>query len=156
MELTGQDQSVVTSSDINVDDPPESPLTVDSVAFFIAHVQEPAILALYLPGLDQTLARIIDKENRHNHCRLAQKIANAWLHNKKETPTWDNLIQALKEKTVSEFTLADEVDCFRRGSTTSTGSSFSNSLTSWNGSDLVSSGNGGIVLCVWLFCIWSG
>ena len=149
--LNRQDQPVVISSDIDVGDPPESPLTEKTVANIIACVEEPAILALYLPGLDKTLARIIEKENRHNHCGLAQKIANAWFQNKKETPTWDNLIQALKEKTVSEFTLAHDVDCFRRGSTTSTGSSFSNSLTSWNGSDLVSSGNGGNVLCVWLY-----
>ena len=143
MEANEQDQSAVVSSDVG--DPPESPLTVNTVANIIANVKEPSILALYLPGLDATLARIIDKNNSSDHFTLSQKYANAWLQNKKETPTWDKLIQALKEKPVSELTLAHDVEHYRRGSTTSTGSSFSNSLRSWNGSDLASSGNGGIL-----------
>ena len=137
----GQSRSAVVSSDVG--DPPESPLTVNTVAKIIANVKEPSIFALYLPGLDATLARIIDKNNSSDHFTLSQKYANAWLQNKKETPTWDKLIQALKEKPVSELTLAHDVEHYRRGSTTSAGSSFSNSLRSWNGSDLASSGNGG-------------
>ncbi len=101
--------------------------------------------AIQLPGFESNASEIRDA-SRLDKSEFAKRIADNWLQ--KDQATWANLIMALRKECVKEDVLADDLEkecAYRRGSTTSTGSSVISSLlsSSWTESEPANSGNTG-------------